>query len=201
MKTATPKAKCISVILSVLIFSFQLSAQSQLKKRKVLGVRAYSTITGSGHGSFYTPSIYVTSGRSLYSAGLVVANKNTHLCGVQGSYEYLLNGQDYYGGRRRTELVAFGAIMYRPACALSENAIALEDKENIPMLRSERFSTFESYAGVALKIRIIKNLQWANSIGMGAYYSPNLPGDLYHERSAVCLQLRTGLYLNFSKRR
>lgn len=192
--------KAIIVVTLLLLTVTGVFAQSN---KNTLGIRSYLTVTGSGHGASITPALFYRHNRAIVSVGPIVSMKCNKVNGVQASYEYMLVGASknmsecYFN--EKFELFAFSAVQYRPSDCLSKGAIEMEQTSEMKSNPYEhmKVSTAEAYAGFGLKVKIIKGLQWSNSIGMGGYYSPNSPSEIYRQRSNACLILRTGLYYSF----
>lgn len=173
------------------------------QNKNTLGVRSYICITGSGHGASITPALFYRYNRTMISAGPVMNLQMKEVTGIQLGYEYAMTGAckkmatNHYN--EKAELFAFGSLMYRPSACLSKKAVEMEQTAEMKTnpYESMKVTTFEAYAGFGLKVKVLKRLQWANSIGIGAYISPNSPSEIYRPAANATLMVRTGLYYSF----
>jgi hypothetical protein len=204
MKNLLPfsEESCKKFLVAALLILISLNnfAQKNPSRKQSFGVMWHTGITGSGHGLFHTPSVFYKYNRSLFSVGTIMGSDHVKPHGLALDYQYSLTGDPQKNFRPRLELYAFGTFNYRPGCVLSRSAIEMEERDRVPQLAQLKINTYESYLGVGLKYRLVGRLEWINSIGFGAYYSPDAPIDIYRERSTACLILRTGLSLSFGAR-
>ncbi len=190
-------AKIILVLTMVCVIYLNGMSQNQF------GIEAVSTITGSGHGTQYSPRIFYKHQKSTISIGSIIQKQKMHLSGWQAEYQYHLSGNNKGEASERYELFCFINSIYNNGY-LSSNEIKKEemlssDKSNSYI--NFKYKTVENYIGFGLKLKLINNLWWSNAVGFGGYYSFENNNNMYHEQQSVSLLLRTGLSFHFENNR
>ena len=71
------------------------------------------------------------------------------------------------------------------------------DPESSIDFNNVRLNTAEMYLGFGVRTKLVKGLNWVNSIGIGGYTTFNNIDILYREKSTICLSLKTGLSFEF----
>jgi len=180
---------------------------------KNFGIGTTSTITSSGHGTFYSLRVQYTSKRTTLSFGPVVQKRNMNLSGFQAGFEYTLfadgitedmgnDFENYSNLERKVELFAFASSIYNNSAYLSKSEIRMEcsnSEEKTKSFEDLKLKTFENYTGVGLRIKFTDQLKWTNSIGVGGYVTLSSTNEMTRERQAIGLLLRTGLTYQFGK--
>lgn len=193
------KGICI-VALSLLVST---NAVSQTKKTH-FGVSASSSLSGAGFGTMYTPGVYYKTDKTKIELGLNIQKRKFNMSGMQVNFEYILfddqKGCYNDGLMGDLELFSFATVRYNSSAYLSKGQIGREKKINPDNNRSFdnlKFSAIEGYVGLGLKIRVVDNLKWSNSIGFGGWKTLSGDKSLYREYNSVSIALNTGLSFDF----
>jgi hypothetical protein len=175
-----------------------LGAQTQrmvkVPKWKV-GLQATVAYSASGHGHFYEAKAVAGYKRVVVMGGFLI-NQNGRSDGFTGDVQLELSA-DHNREPDRPLLYAFVSGIYRPSAGLCKTAQILEatsESRSAEDIQNLRLQTYEGYAGFGLKVKVVNNLYWTNGIAFGGYYAANCPTDLYHQRSALGLIVKTGLF-------
>lgn len=209
----------ITLLLLLLLSSGKAQAQNMIKGK--IGFSISSTVTGSGHGTNYSPQIHYNFKNNSISVGPNIQKRLSHLSGVQFNYERTVcTGYDYEDGEnidtllinesfdddmyndepynKNVELFLVVNTIYHYSANLSEATITGEPSlaGSSTSLSDFKYRTLESYAGFGLRIRINDNLKWSNNIACGAYISSKGPC-LARMQKDVSLLLRTSLCYTF----
>jgi hypothetical protein len=190
------KSKKIACLLFSTMLLLQTLASAQPARKNSFGVSTFAAICGGGHGITYTPAVFVAHKNSMVAAGPLYSSGSKSIRGFHAGYEHILCRTN--GDRGRMQLFAFGTVNYRHAAGLSATMIQLEERENRAMAADIRLKTWEAFGGMGLRVKLLNRVQWANAIGFGFYYSPHCPEILNYDRSAPCIALRTGLYIDLT---
>ncbi|MDP2385428.1 MAG: hypothetical protein Q8M29_03580 [Bacteroidota bacterium] len=161
------------IILSVVIASTSMYAQENKAR---LGMSATSSVTGSGFGTIYSPGIFLTTGKSLFEAGLSVQKRKLNVSGARINYEYtVFDGatspcSEY--SNERLELYFFANATYHNSAYLSKAQLRLEkqvNKESSMKFNELKYNAAEMYGGFGLRIKVLNKLKWVNSMGVGGW--------------------------------
>jgi hypothetical protein len=202
-----PKSKIIATLIgkTLLVASFICllpgagSSQTDTTKA-VIGINLSSQVSANGYGGSTLPSLYVRYGRRSLFAGPVIQNRNFSVSGVQLHYTYSLTG--VAAGSKNPyepELFAFISGAYNYKALMGNRTVREEQMANPSSIDNKicerTFKSAELFAGVGLRIKVLKRFQWTNAVGLGGYTSFNFPTamNLYYNASNVGLVLRTGI--------
>ncbi|HWY33492.1 MAG TPA: hypothetical protein VNX68_02525 [Nitrosopumilaceae archaeon] len=194
----------------LLLFPFRsITAQKRVNS---FGVAFTSAITGSGHGTSYSPRLFFKSNRNLFSAGPVIQKRNFHLSGVQIGYEYTVFdgkasnrfGSDFENYSRKdgkVELFMFLSSSYLYSAYLGKSEIKMENgmsNDRIPVsIEHFKFKTIENYTGFGMRIKFTEQFKWYSAVGFGGYMTLDGPCDKHRNKQDISLLLKTGLSYQF----
>jgi hypothetical protein len=225
MKTTTnnnsrqPKSKIIATLIGKTLVaslicllpgtSFSQTTTSQTatatNNKVVTGVSISSQVSANGYGGSTLPALYVKNGRRSLFAGPVIQNRNFKMSGVQLNYTYSLTGLAT-GSKNpyEPELFAFVSGAYNYKALMGQHTLREEQLANPSCMdnhiTSYSFRSAELFAGVGLRLKVLKRFQWTNSVGLGGYASFNFPTamNLYYNASNIGLVLRTGILFDIN---
>lgn len=193
--------KCISIVALAILLSTNVFSQN---KKSGFGISASTSISGAGFGTLYTPGVYYSKNKTKIELGLNIQKRKLNTSGAQINVEYLLFSDEkgcYNDGLMGdVELFSFATIRYNSSAYLSKGQIGREKKinpDNNMSYGNLKLSAIEGYAGFGLKVRIIDNLKWNNSIGFGGWQTLSGEKTLYREYSSVSLTLGSSLSYDF----
>lgn len=212
----------VLLVLFLLLSAGEAKAQSPIKGK--IGVSISSTVTGSGHGTNYSPQIHYNFKNNSISVGPNIQKRKSNLSGVQFNYERTVCSRrddtefedeeafdslfisesfedDFYSNQpynKRVELFVTANTIYHHAGNLNQETITGEPDSKNPTidLSTMKYKTLESYVGFGLRIRLNDNLKWNNSIAYGGYISSKGPC-VFRMQKDVSLLLRTSLCYTF----
>ena len=186
----------------IVIFIISVAAYFNGFAQNKFGIEAVSTITGSGHGTQYSPRIFYNHQKSTISIGAIIQKQKPHLSGAQIEYQYSLYGGDQDIRNERLELFCFINSIYNYAY-LGKNEIKREESlcsDKNKSFIDFKYKTIENYVGVGLKLKITNNILWSNAIGLGVYHSFENNDNNYHAQQDFVILLRTGLSVSFKNK-
>ena len=171
-----------------------------------IGFNASVMISVDGYGMQYSPTLYYKRDRQLFDVGLLIQSQKHNLSGVQFGYNYTLVGGDAPSDMltsKRLELFCFISSAYEHRALLGRAIIndektANKNLEGVDLCRLT-YRSVEIYVGFGFKIKLLKNIKWVNSIGIGAYDSFGGHRLWCREQSACGLDLKTGISIEFGK--
>lgn len=179
-----------------------ISAQELCERvRYSVGVENFSS--ANGHGAFYAPMAFITSGRNTFGAGTLTQKRSMTTNGFKLSYQRNISGD--YPSYSRTDMIhereilqinLLAYVQYNnplPLCKANvtqENAVhgdRIQDWANV------KLSTMEVGAGFGLQINLTDNFCIKGSVAASVYHHLNQIQGMYHERTAPGLFLSTGI--------
>jgi hypothetical protein len=202
-KLQLPSANKTVFILSIclaLFLSFNAQAQTNLKGN--FGFRVSNTISANRCGSIWASSLSYTVGRKTLYGGVMMQKNKLHLTGMQLGFEYTLLDPNLNQDCNLDwlELYAWINSGYHDNVYVNKY-VCEEERRGNPELKldieNHSFKTVETYGGFGVRINILKNLKWMNSIGIGGYRVLNPENELYYNHQGIGLMLRTGLTFQF----
>ncbi|MBL7884611.1 MAG: hypothetical protein JNL69_11115 [Bacteroidia bacterium] len=215
-QTRRKNVSTAKMFVTLLLTALSFYSYSQNKKatnyRITPGLGAF--VSGNGHGAMYEGSLYLSNGKNVFSAGVLVQKRKTEFCGATFSYIKPLFSKEYahYGlpyqefAERNVQLFLFSKGSYFHKSNLSYNTQTLEEKafytetDIIPDFSTVRFSTVEVSAGFGLNVKLGSSLVWGNYIGFGTYYHLDYIQGMHHDRMAPVITFGTSLrMLNYKK--
>ena len=193
--------KCISILALSILISTKMFSQN---KKSGFGISTSSSISGAGFGTMYTPGIYYQFNKTKIELGLNIQKRKLNTSGAQINFEYLLFNDEkgcYNDGLMgNIELYSFATIRYNSSAYLSKGQVGREKKinpDNNVRYDNLKLSAIEGYAGFGVKIKLVDNLKWNNSIGFGGWQTLSGGNNLYREQSSVSLTLGSSLSYDF----
>lgn len=202
----TNQMRSIFLIVSFLFSTeYGMCQRSAVLHNENLGFIASSMISGNQYGGQYSPMMYYKKDRRTYAIGPVIQNKSLNLSGMKFNYEYTLVGLDAPGDEgyyKNLELFCFVAAAYYYKALLGKRAVWEEHMANQSYegdVSKLRFKSMEIFGGVGLKIKLVKNIKWVNSVGLGRSESFAFPDHLYHDAINIGVILRTGISFDFKR--
>jgi len=206
-KNSSPFAKAKLILAAIgLIFTTEnaMCQQNTPVRNENMGFSTSAMVSASGYGGRYVPMLYFKRNRQTYFIGPVIQNQKLNFAGFQFNYDYALVGEDAptKADNKNVELFCFFTSSYDFRALLGKRALWEEHMANSKYEGDPcklRFKSVSMYGGIGLKIRILKNLKWINSIGAGGYTSFDFPGNLYYNASNLGLIIKTGISFDFKK--
>ncbi|HKC67741.1 MAG TPA: hypothetical protein VKG26_05890 [Bacteroidia bacterium] len=165
------------------------------------GMAVSSMFNADGYGVQYLPAVLYQKNRNTYLFAAVVQKQKANISGVQFNYEYTVIAPGE-ADAKGLEFFVFANAIYQNNALLGKQALQTEyvtHPENSTNVSQIHFKSVETYTGFGLRIKLIKNVKWVNSIGCGGYASFNSPGNLYYANHNFGLLFKTGISVSFKK--
>ncbi|HXD94409.1 MAG TPA: hypothetical protein VNX01_14480 [Bacteroidia bacterium] len=191
--------KAMSVLLGlVLMVQYGTCQQVSSIQKGNFGLAASSMFNADGYGVQFLPSVYYKKNRSTYFIAPIVQKQKANISGVQLNYEYTFLAEDE-ADSKGLELFCFATGIYQSNALLGKQALqneSIANPEYSGNVSQLHFKSTEAYTGFGLRIKLFKNVKWANSIGAGGYTSYNSPQHLYYADHNFGLYLKTGISID-----
>ncbi len=159
-----------TIILSISIPSLFARDDAGNEVTAHYGLAASYINTGTGHGAGYTINANVTKGRKSLEAGIIYSERESKISGADIKYRIYLGALDRLnnGNKIYTVYLQYN-LVYQKGTSYSPELVTLGDQTYLVNTDPGTIATMGHFIGYGNQIRLMKNLFFDTSLGLGYY--------------------------------
>ncbi len=192
----------VKTFLTILLFitcSYVANGQSKDANLVTYGIGGSTSISGCGHGTFYSGYVFVDYNKTMFSIGPCMQKGSNLLKSLKFNCSYKIADSD-----GMLQLSVFSYLQYMENLPVSFSTLQTEERAEVRETNKTdwskvRLNTLEMGTGIELGIRFGKNLMMRNFIALSGFYHTSYVDNMFSNRMAPVLMLGTSINLAMPK--